>query len=195
MKCFTLKADRQILFGSAMLMPMSMPLTMIAPELYPSPVEGFRVHRQAEELFLAPGFSLKISPELMAQAQTAVDDPECVIIERASLERSASGTLTLLPEKAGDNEAALVNLDLGRGAYSSVRYEVGNRVVLRARQNADILFGTEELALVEVPTGRPFAAFRSRSRFLCFGGEVIGEQLQVKFDGTTLSCEPVRADK
>lgn len=189
MKCFTLQADRPILTAPSF----HTPITMVAPELYPEAREGIRVHRLANEIELAPGLKAAIAPELLAQAKVADDDPEFLIIERASLERTASGALCFLPEQDKEDESALVWLDLGRGAFSSVRYEVGNRVFLRARKHADVVFGTEELALVEVPKGRPFAAYRSSRRFLCFGGDVVGEQLQVRFDGDNVSCEPVSA--
>ena len=189
MKCFTLQADRPILTAPSF----HTPITMVAPELYPEARPGIRVHRLAEEIELAPGLKASIAPELLQQARIAADDRDFLIIDRASLERTASGALRFLPEQDNEDDSALVWLDLGRGAFTSVRYEVGNRVLLRARKCSDVVFGTEELALVEVPKGRPFAAYRSSRRFLCFGGEIVGEQLQVRFDGAKLSCEPVTA--
>lgn len=193
MKCFTLKADRELLHSSGF----RTPITMVAPELYPEARQGFRVHRLARELELAPGLKAAISPELIAEAKPADDNPNYVIIDRADIERSPSGTLTLLPDRdpSNDDEAALVYLDLGRGGYSSVRYEVGNRVFLRARQNADVAFGTEELALVEIPRGRPFTAYRSSRPWYVLGSDVVGEQVHIKFDGKSVSCEPVQAEK
>lgn len=188
MKCFTLKAKREVLVAPSF----HNPLTFVAPELYPSPQAGIRAHKTQSEIELASGLKANLSPELLEQCSVDPKDPEMFIIERASLERLPSGVLQLVPEKPEDNDSALVMLDLGRGAYSSVRYEVGNRVVLRARREAEDFFGTEELALVQVPVGRPFSAYRSSRRWYCFGGDVVGEQLQVRFDGNDLKCELAR---
>lgn len=191
MKCFTIQAERQILLAPSFHTPM----TMIAPELYPKARTGIIVNKDANEIELAPGMKAEVAPELIQQGKPLPNSPHSVLIERASLSRTGSGALLLKPEETDDdNESALVFLDLGRGSYTSVSYEVGNRVLLRARKCADVAFGVEETALVEVPKGRPFAAYRSSKRFFCFGGDVVGEQLQVKFDGKSLSCDPVRAD-
>lgn len=188
MKCFTLKAQREIIFTPTFHRPM----THVVPELYPKPSHGIRAHKEQTEIELGPGLKAQLSPELMARCQLDANEPDTVIIERASLERTASGALLLVPEKEGDDASALVMLDLGRGAYDSVRYEVGNRVFLRARRNSDTIFGSEELALVEVPVGRPFSAYRSSRPWYCFGADIVGEQLQVRFDGIKLECEQSR---
>lgn len=188
MKCFTLKADRQVLAVPTF----NHPMTYIAPELYPEPVLGIKAHRLQSDIEIAPGLKANLSQELLQSCKVAPGDPESIIIERASLERRPGGVLVLVPEKLGEDASALVFVDLGRGAFSSVRYEVGNRVFLRARKPSDELFGFEELALVEVPVGRPFSAYRSSRRWYCFGGDVVGEQLQIRFDGQQLKCELAR---
>jgi hypothetical protein len=188
MKCFTLKADKDVI----VLPSFHHPLTYVAPELYPKPRTGLRVRRGQAELEISPELKVALSPELLATCKAAQDDPEMLLIESASLERQASGALLLVPEKDCDKDRALVLLDLGRGSYNSVRYEVGNRVFLRARRNSDALFGSEELALVELPVNRPFYAYRSSRRWYCFGTEVVGERLQVRFDGRELSCDEAR---
>ncbi|MBX9690138.1 MAG: hypothetical protein K2X27_25730 [Candidatus Obscuribacterales bacterium] len=189
MKCFTLKAKKDVIFTPSLHRPM----THVAPELYPQPSVGFRALPGQSEIEIAPGLKAALSSDLLAQCKPDTDGSGALVIERASLERSANGSLTLVPEKPGvDQDKALVILDLGRGEYASVRYEVGNRVVLRARRHSDALFGSEELALVEVPVGRPFSAYRSSRRWYCFGADVVGEQLQIRFDGKQLSCEPAR---
>lgn len=188
MKCFTLRADRDVI----VLPSFHHPLTYVAPELYPKPKLGLRVRRGYSALEITPELKVTLNPELLASCRVAEDDPEVLVIERASLERQAGGALELLPEKEEKKDRALVLLDLGRGSYNSVRYEVGNRVFLRARRCSDTLFGSEELALVELPIDRPFYAFRSSRRWYCFGNEVVGERLQVRFDGRDLSCEAAR---
>ena len=189
MKCFTIKASKDEL----VLPSFHHPMTYVAPELYPEPALGIRVGRRQTELEISDGVRASLSPELLASSKPAPDDPDSVVIERASLERLPSGSLSLVSERAAEDDNALVLLDIGRGAYNSVRYEVGNRVFLRARRQSDnALFGTEELALVEVPVGRPFYAYRSSRRWYCFGNDVVGERLQVRFDGKELKCEVAR---
>lgn len=188
MKCFTLTASKDVIVVPSFYRPM----TYVAPELYPNPTEGIRARRNQSEIEIAPGLKAGLSPELLAQCKTCSDDSDLLVIERASLERLANGCLNLVPEKAEDKDSALVVLDVGRGAYNSVRYEVGNRVYLRARRDSDALFGTEELALAELPVGRPLTAYRSSRRWYCFGGDVVGERLQIRYDGQQLKCEPAR---
>lgn len=188
MKCFTVRTIKDVI----VLPSFHHPLTYVAPELYPKPNPGLKVRRGQTELEFCPDLKVSLSPDLLANCKPANDDPELLIIERASLERQPSGALALVPEKEDERSGALVLLDLGRGSYNSVRYEVGNRVFLRARRSSDALFGSEELALVELPVDRPFYAYRSSRRWYCFGNEVVGERLQVRFDGRDLSCEPAR---
>ncbi len=188
MKCFTLRAKRELLAAPCLHHPM----TYCAPELYPEPQEGFRVEPGQSELLVADGLKVFICPDLLRSCKPCQDEPGKLLIERASMERRSNGSLCLLPEKQGEPDSALVLVDLGRGAFSSVRYEIGNRVFLRARRNSDELFGTEELALVEVPVGRPFSAYRSSRRWYCFGGEVVGERLQIRYDGQRLKCDPAQ---
>lgn len=186
MKCFTIRANKDTLVLPSLHHPMS----YVAPELYPQPAEGFKVLPGQKELEIAPGAKVSISTELLSGCKEAEDDKESLLIERASLERLPNGSLSLVPEKSCKEDAALVLLDLGRGSFNSIRYEVGNRVFLRAKRQSEALFGSEELALVEVPAGRPFYAYRSSRRWYCFG--VVGERLQVRFDGKQLKCELAR---
>lgn len=188
MKCFTIKAKQDKLLEPSFDHPMS----SFESEPYPEPQYGIKAHLTQSEIEIAPGVRATLSPELLKSCRPVSDDPRSVIIERASLERRPNGSLSLVPEKASEENAALVLVDLGRGSYRSVRYEVGNRVLLRARRELVLLSGTEEIALVEVPVGRPFSAFRSSRPWYCFGGEVVGERLQIRFDGDSLKCEPAR---
>lgn len=186
MKCFTLKAKRDIIVAPSL----HHPITYIAPELYPDASAGIAFSCKENEVEIAPGLKASLSPELIAECRHGNKVADCLVVERASVEQAPDGSWLLVPEKPGDDKSALVFVDLGRGGYSSVRYEIGNRVYLRGRRQSDALFGTEELALVSIPEGRPFSAFRSSRRWWCFGGEVVGEQLHLRFNGKDLSCGP-----
>ena len=186
MKCFTIKANRDILVEPTLQNPMS----FVSPEPYPEPQVGIKAHLSQSEIEIAPGVKAFLSAELRQSCKQVPGDPESIIIERASLERRPNGTLCLIPESASEDNTALVFVDLGRGKFNSVRYEVGNRVFLRSRRDSEELSGTEEVALVEVPVGRPFSAFRSSRPWYCFGGELVGERLQIRYNGDSLKCEP-----
>lgn len=185
MKCFTIKASRELVTVPNLYHPMA----FIVPELYPHATEGIIAHRLQAEIEIVPGVKLSLSPELLKSCSRVAGDPDAILIQRASVERRANGALWLVPEKSEDAQSALVWLDLGRGAYSSVRYELGNCVHLRVRRNSDELFGSEELALVDLAVGRPFHAYRSSRKWLCFGGDVVGERLLITYDGCSLKCE------
>ncbi len=185
MKCFTLRPSKDVILEP----DFQHPMTYAGPELYPSAQVGIRVNRDQCAIEIGPGIKASLSPALVSLCKPDTCEKNKLIIERASLDRQSSGCLALVPEKTEERDSALVLLDLGRGAYSSVRYELGMNVVLRARRVCEQVCGSEELALVQVPVGRPLTAYRCRRSWQNFGAEVVGEQLLVRFDGQQLECE------
>jgi hypothetical protein len=188
MKCFTLKAKKDDIVLSSY----EHAMTTVESEPYPSPAEGIIVAKGQADVEIAPGLRAELSPALLAGCKPVPGHPDQLLIERVSLGRLPNGTLVLNEDDGSEPNSALVLLDIGRGTYSSVRYEVGNRVLLRARRPSDGQFGSEELALVEVPVGRPFTAYRSNRRWYCFGIDVVGERVQIRYDGRKLTCEPAK---
>jgi len=184
MKCFSLVASRQILSVPSLFRPVS----FVAPEIYPAAREGIVVYQPKPACEIIPGANLFLSSELYASSHSA-NDVDSIVIDRASVLRRSNGTLWLVPEREGESNSALVWLDVSRGAFSRVQYEVGNCVHVRLRRSSDDLFGNEELALVEIAVGRPFHAFRFSRKWFCFGGERVGECLLISFDGRSLKCE------
>jgi len=185
MKCFTLRPSKDVILEPNF----AHPLTYAGPELYPSAQVGIRINRAQCAIEIGPGIKASLCPELLSLCKPDACDKSKVIIERASLDRQIDGTLALVPEKTEERESALVLLDLGRGAYNSVRYELGMNVVLRARRVCEQACSSEELALVQLPIGRPLAAYRCRRGWQNLGSEIVGEQLLVRFDGQQLKCE------
>ncbi len=185
MKCFSLVASRQILSVPSLFRPVS----FVVPEVYPTAEEGIVVHQAKPDCEVIPGVNLFLSSELYATCRHPAKDVDSVVINRASISRRPNGTLWLLPEREVECKSALVWLDVSRGAFSRVQYELGNCVHVRIRRSTDDLFGNEELALVEIAVARPFHAFRFSRKWFCFGGERVGECLVISFDGNSLKCE------
>lgn len=121
-------------------------------------------------------------------------------ILKATVATSPTGWLELVPAgdanrfsvvpqpQVGSDDGILLLLDLGKGGYTSVRYETAaGNVVARGFSNHALLPEPEEVLLAMLKPNSSIWALRCTKKWGWWGAETVRERLCVRFNGETVS--------
>lgn len=161
---------------------------------YPRPTLGLDLDPTDRSFEVGWTQRIPVSPELLElrpESKAIERDGRRVTLLRASVERSDSGAVRFVPERADDKEGAIVYLDVGAGKYLNVHFTNLDTALRKdqilARVRIDDRFGTyDEKLLVQLKPFEPIVAVRSDRRFWLWGQERVRETLKIRFDGRDL---------
>ena len=188
MQCFSLIAQRRVVVSPTSQMG---GISFVIPETYPKSTKGIRVSASNPVVYLDDKVRISVSPALAKSVNPdyITDEGETLLILRASLQKSADGALTLIPELNANEFGAIALLDPGRGTFSSFRFAADQaEIVARGRRQLDF-FSSEEISLGVFSGFDSVPAYRSARRWLCFGANLVHEVLHIRFNGYDISYD------
>lgn len=186
MKLFSLNSylDPGVVMAAASAMPMMGVAPVYVPDGYPPAVEGIELGED-RCLMLGGERKLAVSKELLESdnEQFIRRERHRVFLLQASID-TVDGIKTLVPPKAGDDNAAGVKLDLSGYPYAEIRYRPNEQQLLAA-VGADEGY-TDERLFARIERFEPLIAERVDYKYWFFGEKILRERLSIKFDGRTL---------
>ncbi len=179
----------------------SVPLPL--QHLYPQSRKGIDLDPVDRTVVIGNTVRIPVSRELLdlSPESKAIDrDGQRVTLLRASVERSDSGAVRLVPEKAEDREGAIVYLDIGTGKHTSLHFRNLEKQLraeqVLARVRIKQRFGNyDEKLLVRLRAFEPLSAIRTDRRFWVWGEERIRERLKIRYDGRSLFYDMPQNDE
>jgi hypothetical protein len=163
------------------------------PDVYPVAKPGLSL--DATDRALKVGFSEKVFANeallnLSPDTGAITRDARNVTVLRCSVKTEANRPV-LVPEEAGDEQDALVLIDVGAGRSSFIKYTVDpKQLVMHSRADGEL---NHERILVRLkPFDSAVVAVRSDLKWIFWGEERVKELLHIRYDGKNVFYETSR---
>lgn len=194
MLCLSIVARRKLHSAQFMMGP---PSFFMEVDPVPEIKEGIVVSQDSNTVWLSPERSVVVSDALLSSDPAAGhvkrNADGNLVLMRASYVELPDGTVQLVPEDSTNEVGALVFLDIGRGSHTSLRIAGDTPGILaKTSRPSDVLFGSEDVALMHLLPHWPVGAYRSSKRWVCFGADRVHEVVYLRFDGGKVSFDIMR---
>lgn len=191
MKCLTLSSNFQVIHATGIggMGAMHGGYAVVYPDSYPKPQAGITLGRSDRSVVLGYNLHVPLSEEILSAAPDTgaiARDGDKVTLLRASVDTTPDGKVVVVPEKPGEENSALVLLNIGSGSHLNVAYRTQPGQVV-AQFSEDIGLGcTKECLLLVLKPFEPVVAIRSSKKYWLWGPMLVREILTIKYDGQNL---------